>query len=101
MSVFWLSLMFRNSQVDIRYCQVSEGAVTEIEGGQAVSSNDVLFIKDLGYGMTRGVMDMERPFMGSYVPPEREYQEISHSNVGESQSEENQVLKTDELLLLD
>ena len=66
-----------------------------------VSRYDLLVVRELGHGMTRGVMDMERPFQGTYVPPEREYQEISHNNVGESQSEVNQVLKTDELLLLD
>ena len=65
-----------------------------------VSRYDLLVVRELGHGMTRGVMDMERPFHGTYVPPEREYQEISH-NVGDSQSEVDPVLKTNELLLLD
>ena len=65
---------------------------------QAVSSYDLLVIKDLGHGISRGVMDLERPFQGSYVPPDRYYQEISNNNVEESQSEVDQVLKTNELL---
>ena len=82
-------------QVDIRYCQESS------VGGQVITSYDLLVIKDLGHGMSRGVMDLERPFLGSYVPPDRNYQENSHHNVGESQSEVDQVLETNELLILD
>ena len=63
-----------------------------------MSSFDQLVIKDIGHGMSRGVMDLERPFQGSYVPPDRQYQEISNNNVKESQSEVDQVLKTNELL---
>merc|ERR1719219_2448332 len=90
-----------DDQVDIRYCQDSSATVPETEGGQVVSSYDLLVIKDLGHGMTRGVMDQERPFIGSYVPPDRHYQETSNYNLGESQSEVDQVSKTNELLLLD
>ena len=88
-------------QVDIRYCQESSVGVSETEGGQVVSSYDLLVIKDLGHGMSRGVMDLERPFQGSYVPPDRHYQETSNYNVAESQPEVDQVLQTNELLLLD
>merc|ERR1719219_3377112 len=90
-----------DDQVDIRYCQDSSIAVPETEGGQVVSSYDLLVIKDLGYGISRGVMDLERPFHGSYVPPDRHYQETSNYNVAESQPELDQVLQTTELLLLD
>ena len=37
----------------------------------------MLVVKDLGYGMNRGLMDMERPFLGHYIPPDR--QEVSNS----------------------
>merc|ERR1719219_1724860 len=90
-----------DDQVDIRYCPDSSIAVPETEGGQVLSSYDLLVIKDLGYGISRGVMDLERPFQGSYVPPDRHYQETSNYNVAESQPELDQVLQTNELLLLD
>ena len=31
----------------------------------------VVWIKELGYGMDRGVMELERLFQGHYVPPAR------------------------------
>ena len=92
--------MFYYIQVDIRYCQDPSAAVPETKEGQAVPSYDLVVIKELGHGISRGVMDLERPFLGSYVPPDRQYPEIS-DNVGESQSEVDQVLKTNELLPLD
>ena len=45
-----------------------------------VSRYDLLVVKQLGHGMTRGVMDLERPFLGCYVPPDHQHSQLQSSN---------------------
>ena len=52
-----------------------------------VSRYDLLVVKHLGHGMNRGVMDLERPFQGYYVPPKLQHNIANSPSVLESQSE--------------
>ena len=75
-----------------------------------VSRYDLLVVKQLGYGMTRGVMDLERPFLGCYVPPDHQHSQLESSDtvtstaVQESEkfeAEQDVILKSNELLPLE
>jgi len=60
-----------DDQVSVQYRPT--GGPDGVVGGKVVSTLcDLLVIRELGHGMTRGVMDMERPFMGQYTPPDRQ-----------------------------
>ena len=64
-----------------------------------VSRYDLLVVKELGHGMTRGVMDLERPFLGSFIPPDHQHNTATSSTVREAQLEEELILN--ELLPLE
>ena len=75
-----------------------------------VSRYDLLVVRELGHGMTRGVMHLERPFLGSFVPPDHQQNQPDTSNpatsttVLESKIEDDDQdvnLKRNELLPLD
>ena len=64
-----------------------------------VSRYDLLVVKQLGHGMTRGVMHLERPFLGSFVHPNHQHSQLESSNTAvlESQkfeTETDMILKT-------
>jgi len=61
----------------------------EVGGGKVVSTVcDLLVIRELGHGMARGVMDLERPFLGHYTPPDR--QDVDLSTYSESPCQKDQ-----------
>ena len=77
-----------------------------------VSRYDLLVVKQLGHGMTRGVMDLERPFLGCYVPPDHQHQhsQLQSSNTAtvttvrgsqKLEAQQDIVLKRNELLPLE
>ena len=75
-----------------------------------VSRYDLLVVRELGHGMTRGVMDLERPFLGSFVPPDHQQNQPDTSNpatsttVLESKIEDDDqdvISKRNEILPLD
>ena len=89
-------------QVSVRYCQ-SDVALQDVWGREVVSTNcDLFVVRELGYGMTRGEMDRERPFLGQYryTPPDR--QEVGTSK-RETPSEvtREQCLRSTEVFALD
>jgi len=59
-------VMVVDEEVDIQNECVSLG-----EANQSQLNLDILYVKDLGQGMTRGMMDLGRLFHGYYVPPDR------------------------------
>ena len=63
-----------------------------------VSRYDLLVVRELGHGITRGVMDLERPFQGSFHPPGHQHDTVTSSTVRESQLEQELILKSNELL---
>jgi len=63
-----LRVMVVDEEVDIQNECVSLG-----EANQSQSNLDILYVKDLGQGMTRGMMDLGRLFHGYYVPPDRRF----------------------------
>ena len=75
-----------------------------------VSKCDLLFVKQLGHGMTRGVMHLERPFLGRFVPPDHQHRQLELSDTvtsttvlesEKSEAEQDVVLKSNELLPLE
>jgi len=90
-----------DDQVAVRYCQPTFPP-TDAERGEIVSSKfDFLVVRELGYGMSRGVMDMERPFVGNYVPPDRQEVFTSTSTQSQPEVEQEKFLNTNELMPLD
>ena len=63
-----------------------------------VSRYDLLVVRELGHGITRGVMDLERPFQGSFIAPDHQHNTVTSSTVRESQLEQELILKSNELL---
>ena len=76
-----------------------------------VSRYDLLLVRELGHGMTRGVMHLERPFLGSFVPPDHQHSQLESSNTApstatstavlesqKSEAEQDVILKRNELL---
>ena len=75
-----------------------------------VSRYDLLHVHHLGHGMTRGVMDLERHFLGRFVPPDRQHSQQESSNTvtptavlesEKSEAEQDVILKSNELLPLE
>merc|ERR1711915_735373 len=63
-----LRVMVVDEEVDIQNECASLG-----EANQSQLNLDILYVKDLGQGMTRGMMDLGRLFHGYYVPPDRRF----------------------------
>jgi len=56
-------VMVMDHQASAEPCQTPD--CTEV-----FSRHELLVVKELGHGMTRGMMDLERPFKGYFSPPE-------------------------------
>merc|ERR1719342_524681 len=71
-----------DEKMDIQNESLSLGDAT-----QPLMNLDILYVKDVGYGMTRGMMDLGRLYQGYYVPPDRkdfeenEEEQLEKSNV--------------------
>ena len=71
-----------------------------------VSRYDLLVVHHLGHGITRGVMDLERPFLGRFVP-DLQHSQLESSDTATStavleseklDAEQDVILKKNELL---
>ena len=50
---------------------IQNGSLSLGDATQTLMNLDILYVKDVGYGMTRGMMDLGRLYQGYYVPPDR------------------------------
>jgi len=50
---------------------IQNGSLSMGDATQSLMNLDILYVKDVGYGMTRGMMDLGRLYQGYYVPPDR------------------------------
>ena len=48
--------------------------------------DEIIYVRDLGLGMTRGILELGRPFHGYYIPPDRR----DFENVIEDEAEEKE-----------
>ena len=66
---------------------IQNGSLSMGDATQSLMNLDILYVKDVGYGMTRGMMDLGRLYQGYYVPPDRkdfeekEEEQLEKSNV--------------------